>query len=129
MRTRSRATAAAILVAAAIVTVGHVPGHADAPVALHVTPVVGTEPATLTVRATVEQHADNRGLEIRILSDGYCRSSFRQLDGLDAPRTTTISYPEVPGGIYVIQTTVLGAGAKARATASQEIKILSRFGG
>jgi hypothetical protein len=83
----------------------------------------------LTIRATVEQHADNRGLQVRILSSGYCRSSVVQLDGLDAPRTTTLTYPEIPGGAYEIQTTVLGPGGKTRARASEEIKILSKFGG
>jgi hypothetical protein len=58
-----------------------------------------------------------------------CRSSFVQLDGLDAPRTTTITYPEIPGGTYDVQMTVLGPGGKPRATTSQEIKILSAFGG
>ena len=40
-----------------------------------------------------------------------------------------MSYPEIPGGTYEVQTTVLGPGGKTRATASQEIEILSRFGG
>ena len=129
MRICFRALAATMLVAAAVVTLGPVSGHADATVALHVSPRVATEPATLMIRATVEPHADNRGLQVRILSGGYCRSSFVQLDGLDAPRTTTISYPEIPGGTYEVQTTVLGPGGKTRATASEEIKIMSRFGG
>jgi hypothetical protein len=129
MRVSLRAPAATILVAAAVVTLGPASGHADAPVALQVTPRVATEPATLTIRATIERHADNRGLQVRILSSGYSRSSFVQLDGLDAPRTTVMSYPEVPGGSYEIQTTVLGPGGRTRATAAQEITILSRFGG
>jgi hypothetical protein len=57
---------------------------ADAAIALQVSPRVATEPATLTIRATVERHADNHGLHVRILSRGYCRSSFVQPDGLDA---------------------------------------------
>ena len=129
MRICFRAPAATILVVAAVVTLGPVSGHADATVTLHVSPGVSTEPATLTIRATVERHADNRGLQVRIVSSGYLRSSFVQLDGFDAPRTTTIRYPEIPGGTYEVQTTVLGPGGQTRATASQEIKILSRFGG
>ena len=129
MRIRFRAPAATILVVAAVVTLGPVSGHADATVTLHVSPRVATEPATLTIRATVERHADNRGLQVRICRAGTRRSSFVQLDGLDAPRTTTMRYPEIPGGTYEVQTTVLGPGGKTRATASQEIKILSRFGG
>ena len=129
MRICFRAPAATILVAAAVVTLGPVSGHADDAIALHVSPRVATEPATLMIRATVERHADNRGLDIRILSGGYCRSSFVQLDGLDAPRTTTMRYPEIPGGTYEVQMTVLGPDGKARATTSQEITIMSRFGG
>jgi hypothetical protein len=129
MRTCFCAAAATIFVVAAVVTLGPVSGHADAAILLHVSPRVATEPATLTIRATVEQHADNRGLQVRILSSGYCRSSVVQLDGLDAPRTTTLTYPEIPGGAYEIQTTVLGPGGKTRARASEEIKILSKFGG
>jgi hypothetical protein len=129
MRTCFRAAAATIFVIAAVVTLGPVSGHADAAIALHVSPRVATEPATVTIRATVERHADNRGLQVRLLSDGYCLSSFVQLDGLDAPRTTTLTYPEIRGGAYEVQTTVLGPGGKTRAKASQEVKILSRFGG
>jgi hypothetical protein len=129
MRIRFRAPAATILVAAAVVTLGRVSGDADDAVALHVSPRVATEPATVTIRATVERHADNRGLQVQIVSSGYSRSSFVQLDGLDAPRTTLMSYPEIPGGTYKIQTTVLGPGGKTRATASEEIKVLARFGG
>ena len=129
MRIRFRAPAATILVVAAVLTLGPVSGHADATLALQVSPRVATEPATLTIRATVERHADNRGLQVRIISSGYARGSFVQLDGLDGPRTTTMRYPEVPGGTYEVQTTVLGPGGQTRATASQEIKILSRFEG
>ena len=71
MRTCFRAPVATILVVAAVVMLGPVSGHADAPVALHVSPRVATEPATLMIRATVERHADNRGLQVRILSSGY----------------------------------------------------------
>jgi hypothetical protein len=129
MRLRFGALAATILVAAAVVTLAPVSGHADAAIALQVSPRVASEPATLMIRATVERHADNRGLDVRVLSSGYCRSSFVQLDGLDAPRTTTITYLEIPGGTYEVQMTVLGPGGKPRATTSQEIKILSAFGG
>ena len=129
MRICFRALAATMLVAAAVVTLGPVSGRADAPVALRVTPRLATEPATLMIRATVEPHADNRGLQVRVESDGYSRSSFVQLDGLDAPRTTTMRYPEIPGGTYDVRMTVLGPDGKARATTSQEITIMSRFGG
>ena len=129
MRIRVRALSATILVAAAVVTLAPVAGQADAAIALHVSPRIASEPATVMIRATVERHADNRGLEVRVLSSGYCRSSFVQLDGLDAPRTTTITYPEIPGGIYEVQMIVLGPGGKPRATTSQEITIRSAFGG
>jgi hypothetical protein len=129
MRIRFRAPAATTLVVAAVVTLGPVSGHADATVALQVSPRVATAPATLMIRATVERHADNRGLQVQIVSSGYSRSSFVQLDGLDAPRTTTMTYPEIPGGTYEVQTTVLGPGGRTLATASEGIKILSRFGG
>lgn len=129
MRIRFRARAATILVVAALVTLAPVSGHAGATVTLHVSPSIATEPATLTIRASVEQDANNRGLQVRVVSDGYSRGSFVQLDGLDAPRTTTITYPEIPGGTYEIQTTVVGPDGKTRATASQEIRVLSRIGG
>jgi hypothetical protein len=129
MRTRFRAAVATMLAVAAVVALGSASGHANASVTLHVSPHVATEPATLMIRATVERHADNRGLQVKIVSSGYSRSSFVQLDGLDAPRITAMNYPEIPSGAYEVQTTVLGPGGKTRATASQEIKILSRFGG
>ena len=129
MPRRFRALGSRILVAAALVTLAPVPGGADAKIALDVSPRVAIEPATLKIRATVERHEDNRGLHVRMLSSGYCRSSFVQLDGADAPRTTMMVFPEVPGGAYEIQTTVVGSGGNSRATASQQITILSRVGG
>jgi hypothetical protein len=129
MRICFRAPAATIVLVAAAVTLGPVSGHAGASVALRVSPRVATEPAILTISATVERHADNRGLQVRIVSSEYSQGSFIQLDGLDAPRTTTIRYPQVPGGTYEVQATLLGPGGKTRATTSQEITILSRFGG
>lgn len=50
-----------------------------------------------------------------------------QLAGLEAPRTTTVKYPEIPAGVYEVHTILLGPGGKTRTTASQQVEILPRF--
>ena len=62
------------------------------------TPVVSFAPARLTVRTTVEPDADNRAIEIVIDSPAFYRSSWIQLNGNEAPRTSIVEFPDVPRG-------------------------------
>ena len=101
---------------------------ANEAVAVRATPQMSLEPTTPTITATVERHADNRALDIQVVSSDYYRASRVQVNGDEAPRVTTTSYEGVPGGSYEIRTTVLGPGGKPRATASAFVQVLSRFG-
>ena len=76
---------------------------------LRVTPTVAFEPATVTVRATVTADEDHRALEVIAESDDYYRSSYIQLDGENAPRTTEIAFRSLPSGQYTVRAIVFGS--------------------
>jgi hypothetical protein len=93
--------------------------------AIRVAPSVALEPATLVVDAVAERDPANRALEIKVESSDYYRNSVMQLDGDDAPRTTTVRYERVPGGNYEVSVTLFGSDGKPRAGASRQVEILS----
>jgi hypothetical protein len=125
----SRTKAAILLMAASALSMA-APTRTGAgqPMALRVSPRVATEPATLLVSVTVEPHADNRALQICVDSEGYYRSSLIQLDGGDAPRSTTSSFPNVPGGDHVVRAVLFGPGGKQRASDTSTVRVVSRWG-
>lgn len=95
---------------------------------MRVSPQVARAPATLVVHAVAEQDPANRALKIQLDSADYYRSSLMQLDGEEAPRTTRVQYEDLPGGTYEVRVTLFGADGKPRASATQEITILSIAG-
>jgi hypothetical protein len=97
-------------------------------VTMRVSPRVAVAPATLSVDAVVEKDHANRGLQIQLVSEDYYRSSLVQLDGEDAPRTTSVRYEAVPGGTFEVRVVVLGVDGKPRASTSREIQIISVLG-
>ena len=56
------------------------------------------EPGFLRVRVRVVPHAVNRGVTVAAISEGFARSSYEQLDGLQAPITRWIEWRGVTGG-------------------------------
>ena len=82
-------------------------------------------PATLVVDAVAEKDPANRAVQIQVDSQGYYRSSTMQLDGDEAPRTTTVRYEGVPGGSYEVRVTLFGSDGKERAATSQKVDVLS----
>jgi hypothetical protein len=76
---------------------------------LRVSPTVAFEPATVTVRATITADDDHRAIEVIAESDDYYRSSFIQLDGERAPRTTEIAFRGLPSGQYTVRAIVFGS--------------------
>jgi hypothetical protein len=104
------------------------PLGADERLTIRVAPRVATAPATLVVHAVAERDPANRALQILVNSADYYRSSLMQLDGDDAPRTTTVQYEGVPGGNYEVRVTLFGSDGKPRATTAREVTILSIMG-
>jgi hypothetical protein len=95
-------------------------------VTVRVAPRVGLAPATLVVDAVTERDPANRALQIQVESEGYYRSSLMQLDGDQAPRTTTVRYEGVPGGSYEVRAILFGSDGRQWAATIQQVEILSR---
>lgn len=76
-------------------------------VSVRVSPTVAREPARITVRVSVEPNADNRGLEVVAESATFFRSSYLQLDGERAARTSVFQYRDLPAGNYVVRAVLL----------------------
>ena len=70
---------------------------------------VASAPAEVIVTATVERGADNRALEIAAESEDFFRSSLVTLDGDQAPRTTQLSFKNLPSGEYVVVAVLHGS--------------------
>jgi uncharacterized protein (DUF2141 family) len=76
---------------------------------LHVSPRVAREPARITVRVSVEPNAGNRALEVVAESATFFRSSYLQLDGDRAARTSVFQYRDLPAGDYAVHAVLLDA--------------------
>src|SRR3990167_4997924 len=76
------------------------------------------EPGVVRVRVRVVPHAVNRGVTVAAISEGFTRSSYEQLDGLQAPITRWIEWRDVPAGEYDVIAHLSPARAAERATVS-----------
>jgi hypothetical protein len=92
---------------------------------MRVSPRMAMAPATLVVDAVAERDPANRAVEIQVASQDYYRSSTMQLDGDEAPRTTTVRYEGVPGGSYEVRVILFGSDGKERAATSRQVDVLS----
>ena len=110
---------------AALALLATSPLDAGERLALRVAPAIAFAPATLVVDAVAEPDPANRVLQIEVESEDYYRSSRLQLDGDQAPRTTTVRYDNIPGGTYEVRVTLLGTGAEPRARNVRQIEIRS----
>jgi hypothetical protein len=94
-------------------------------ITMNVSPAVSFAPTNLTVRALIETDAGNRAIEIIAESPDFYRSSEIQLNGEHAPRTATFEFRSVPGGTYEVRATLLGEHRQPRASARQQVNVLS----
>jgi hypothetical protein len=101
------------------------PVGADERLTMRLSPRIALAPATLVIDAVAEKDPENRGLQVQVDSGEYYRSSLIQLDGDQAPRTTTIRYEGVPSGSYEVRVILLGPGGHPRATTIRNVEILS----
>ena len=104
------------------------PLGADERLTMRVSPRMAMAPATLVIDAVAERDPANRALQIQVESGEYYRGSVLQLDGEEAPRTTTVRYEGVPGGTYEVTVTLLGSDGKQRAVTSRQVQVLSMWG-
>jgi hypothetical protein len=123
-----RSTKLALLTVATLGQFATVPLGAGERLAMRVTPRVAIAPATLIVDAVAEQDPANRAVEIEVDSSEYHRSSRMQLDGDEAPRTTTVRYNGLPGGLYEVRVTLFGSDGQQRALTTRQVEVLSSTG-
>ena len=76
------------------------------------------EPGVVRVRVRVVPHAVNRGVTVAAISEGFTRSSYEQLDGLQAPITRWIEWRDIPAGEYDVIAHLSPTGAEDRTTVS-----------
>jgi hypothetical protein len=94
-------------------------------ISMRISPAVAFAPATLIVRASIEADAHNRIVTIVAESDDFYRSSDIQLEGDQAPRTSTLEFRSLPPGVYQIRATLFGSDGQSRGYVHQEINIMS----
>jgi hypothetical protein len=94
-----------------------------------VSPLQSFAPTTLKVRVQVTPDANNRGVEVTADSGGYFRSSWIQLDGMDAPHTITVEFRSLPGGNYEVRGALVDTAGHACAFAHKQVSVLSSLGG
>jgi hypothetical protein len=97
-----------LLLIAATALLGAAPGNADdGRLRIEVSPRISNAPAQVRIRAIVTPSADNRGLRIVADSRDYYRSSYLELDGMNAAHVTETSFKNLPGGDYEISVTLV----------------------
>jgi hypothetical protein len=92
---------------------------------MKVSPSVSFAPANLIVRAIILQDANNRAVEVVAESPDFYRSSELQLDGENAPRTSTFEFRSLPPGTYEVKATLIGADGQARAQVRQQVNVIA----
>jgi hypothetical protein len=91
---------------------------------MRVSPAVAFAPATVTVRTTIETNPENRAIQIVAESPEFYRSSEIPLAGEHAPRTTTVEFRSLPGGMYTVTAVLIRVNN--RTTASQQLNVVGR---
>ncbi len=92
-------------------------------------PEISFAPANVHVRAIIEADAQNRAVTVVADSENFYRSSEIQLEGDQAPRTTTFEFRSLPPGIYEVKVMLIGADGKPRALARQQVNVMSSGAG
>jgi len=105
------------------------PARARDRMTLRVSPAVAFAPANLIVRTMIEADARNRAVEIVAESPEFYRSSEIQLDGENAPRTTTFEFRSLPPGTYEVKATLLGSDGAALATVRHQMNVIATGAG
>jgi hypothetical protein len=110
--------------AAALLLSSSVSLDANDPLSMTVSPAQSFAPTNLTIRVRVEPDDINRALEVVAESGEYYRSSSIQLDGLEAPRTISFEFRNVPGGNYDVHGSLITSAGKQRAAIHQHVIVI-----
>jgi hypothetical protein len=102
--------------------------NAGRPLAIAVSPLQSFAPASLVVRVHVTPDVANRALEIVVVSDDYYRSSRIQLDGNEAPATSSLEFRSLPGGDYDVRAILIDSSGHQRAAAREHVIVLPPAG-
>jgi hypothetical protein len=92
---------------------------------IRASPAISFAPANLIVRAVIEADAQNRAVTVIADSDNFYSSSEIQLEGDQAPRTSTFEFRSLPPGIYEVKVMLIGADGRQRALARQQVRVMS----
>ena len=122
---RPHSSRLALVIVPAVALLAASPLGAGERLTMRVSPMTALAPATLVIDAVAERDPANRALQIQVESAEYYRSSLVQLDGDQAPRTTTIRYDNVPGGTYEVRVVLLGSNGQQRAAAARPVELFS----
>jgi hypothetical protein len=82
--------------------------NAGSRLTLNVSPAIGMAPAFVVATITVERDTDNRAVEVAAESGSFFRSSSITLDGDRAPRTSQVTWRDMPGGEYRVIAVLYG---------------------
>ncbi len=93
-----------------------------------VAPAQSFAPANVLVRLCVEPRAENRGIELVAESDDFYRSSFIQLDGDHAPRTTFVELHGLPSGSYEVHAALVDFSGREEAFVRRDVTVISVAG-
>jgi hypothetical protein len=94
-------------------------------ITLKASPAISFAPAHLFVSTNIEADPANRELEIVAESPDFFRSSVIELDGDRAPRTSTVEFASLPGGVYDVTARLLGPNREVRGYAHRMINVLA----
>jgi hypothetical protein len=72
--------------------------------------------------------AQNRAVEVVAESPEYYRASEVQLNGEDAPRTTTFEFRSLPPGTYEVKAVLLDSAGEERAAALTQVNVIASGG-
>ena len=108
--------------AAALMTTGARPGHANEVVEILLRGHYFVEPATVQITVAVEPDAKNRSLRIEADGERLFRASQLSLDGATEKRIHAVEFKNLPAGNYTLRAEVLGA-ENVRGMAEQELVV------
>jgi hypothetical protein len=110
-----------------IVLLSVLPANGGEALGMAVSPAQSFAPSNLRVRLRLEPHAQNRRLAVVVDSADFYRRSEIPLDGEQAPKAITIEVRNVPGGSYQVSSVVLDESGRMRASAKQDVNVISPF--
>jgi hypothetical protein len=108
-----------------LLTMSGMSAGAGEKITMKASPEISFAPAHLIVRTTIEPDPDNRAIEVTVDSPDFYRSSTIQLEGDQAPRTSVVEFPGVPGGNYEISARLLDERGASRGLVRRVVDVIT----